>query len=113
MCFAHSSINLFASHLPRFVIIITNYRINPQKNPGLALREFEKLLLKYPASFAAIHGRARALDALADETQDRVQVLQSIDVHENLLVNRESEMEDSLFESVAATCLDRLKMLGE
>lgn len=78
----------------------------------MALREFEKLLLKYPASFAALHGHARALDALAEETKETKIVLHSIGAYENLLVNRESDLEDELFESVAATCLDRLKMLG-
>lgn len=74
---------------------------------------FEKLLLNHPKSFDAAYGRARALDALAqEEDHDVPKVLQAIEAHEELLLDRGGDMDDSLFEKVAGICLDRLKFLG-
>lgn len=78
----------------------------------MALSAFEKLLLKHPKSFDAAYGRARALEALAGEDHDVPKVLQSIEAHEELMLKLGGEMDDSLFEKVASTCLDRLKFLG-
>lgn len=73
---------------------------------------FEKLLLNNPKSVDAAYGRARALDALAEEDHEVSKVLRSIEAQEDLLIEWKNEMDDGLFEEVARICLERLKFLG-
>lgn len=79
----------------------------------MALSAFEELLLKNPTSMDAAYGRAQALDMLAEDEHQPAIVLRTIDAHEKMILERASEMDDKMFRSVAKTCLDRLKFLGE
>lgn len=74
---------------------------------------FAELLLKDPGSFEAAYGRARALNAIAEEGQDVVKVREAIAAHETLIEEHGMDLDDAVYEQVASTCLERLKFLGK
>lgn len=94
-------------------LVIDLFKLNNQNDPEVALSTFESLLLIHPTSIAAIYGRARALELLAERTNDYSAVQRSIDTHEELILTMDTDLEDTIFKEISSTCLFRLRSLGE
>ncbi|XP_052862359.1 aspartyl/asparaginyl beta-hydroxylase isoform X2 [Anopheles cruzii] len=77
-----------------------------------ALSTFERVLSRKPHSIPALVGRARALDALAEQRRSNA-ILNDAIVAYRKVIAQELAVDDATLASVAERCIDRLRFQGQ
>jgi aspartate beta-hydroxylase len=85
--------------------------MNGQK-PEEALRTFMAILRTNPSSPRARHGKAQALDQLAEKKHSNSLLQQAIDAYESVLALGVA-VPDKLFIQAAERCINRMRFKGE
>ncbi|KDR14347.1 Aspartyl/asparaginyl beta-hydroxylase [Zootermopsis nevadensis] len=83
-----------------------------EERPEAALRTFTTILMKNPASPRAHHGKARALDKLAEKKHSNALLQEAIDAYERVLALGLS-VPDKLFVQAAERCINRMRFKGQ
>ncbi|XP_049541652.1 midasin-like isoform X3 [Anopheles darlingi] len=79
-----------------------------------ALKTFDGVLSrKKPNSIPALVGRARALDALAEQRRSNALLIEAIAVYRKLIVVLELSVDDATLRSIGERCIDRMRFQGQ
>lgn len=81
------------------------------QNAAYANIMFDALLKKYPFSPRSLHGKAKALDVLAEEKQSNELLLQSLGYYLRAL--KAPEVPDQLFVTIAERYINRARFIGQ
>ncbi|KFB48520.1 aspartyl/asparaginyl beta-hydroxylase [Anopheles sinensis] len=77
-----------------------------------ALEAFERIIARKPNSIAALVGRARALDALAEQRRSNSILTEAIAAYHKVII-QDLAVDDGTLKVVAERCIDRLRFQGQ
>uniref|UniRef100_A0A182YJ93 Aspartyl/asparaginy/proline hydroxylase domain-containing protein n=1 Tax=Anopheles stephensi TaxID=30069 RepID=A0A182YJ93_ANOST len=80
--------------------------------PQEALAIFDRIILGKPKSIAALVGRARCLDALAEQRRSNAILTEAITAYRKV-IEQELAVDDATFKTVAERCIDRMRFQGQ
>ncbi|XP_035910498.1 uncharacterized protein LOC118511474 isoform X2 [Anopheles stephensi] len=80
--------------------------------PQEALAIFDRIILGKPKSIAALVGRARCLDALAEQRRSNAILTEAITAYRKV-IEQELAVDDATFKAVAERCIDRMRFQGQ
>uniref|UniRef100_A0A182THH7 Aspartyl/asparaginy/proline hydroxylase domain-containing protein n=1 Tax=Anopheles melas TaxID=34690 RepID=A0A182THH7_9DIPT len=77
-----------------------------------ALAAFDRILLRTPNSIDALIGRARSLDALAEQRRSNAILTEAIVAYRKV-IGHELSVDDGTLKTVAERCIDRMRFQGQ
>ncbi|XP_041768465.1 uncharacterized protein LOC121591703 [Anopheles merus] len=80
--------------------------------PQEALAAFDRILLRTPNSIDALIGRARSLDALAEQRRSNAILTEAIAAYRKV-IEHELSVDDGTLKTVAERCIDRMRFQGQ
>ncbi|XP_053674416.1 uncharacterized protein LOC128724720 [Anopheles nili] len=83
-----------------------------EKDPEKALAAYDRIIVQQPNSIAALIGRARALDALAEQRRSNSILTEAITAYRKVL-EQDLAVDDATLKSMAERCLDRMRFQGQ
>lgn len=86
--------------------------VGSQNQAQPALEAFERIIARKPNSIAALVGRARALDALAEQRRSNNILTDAIAAYRKVIV-QDLAVDDGTLKAVAERCIDRLRFQGQ
>ncbi|XP_058837946.1 uncharacterized protein LOC131693817 isoform X2 [Topomyia yanbarensis] len=82
------------------------------RNAKQALASYEAVLIKQPRLIAALVGKARALDLLAEQEQCNIVLGEAIEAYRDV-ISMGPATDDETFKSVAERCIERIRFRGQ
>uniref|UniRef100_A0A1S4GQG5 Asp_Arg_Hydrox domain-containing protein n=1 Tax=Anopheles gambiae TaxID=7165 RepID=A0A1S4GQG5_ANOGA len=83
-----------------------------ENKPQEALAAFDRILLRTPNSIDALIGRARSLDALAEQRRSNAILTEAIAAYRKV-IGHELSVDDGTLKTVAERCIDRMRFQGQ
>uniref|UniRef100_A0A182PNF1 Aspartyl/asparaginy/proline hydroxylase domain-containing protein n=1 Tax=Anopheles epiroticus TaxID=199890 RepID=A0A182PNF1_9DIPT len=83
-----------------------------EKKPQKALETFDRIILRKPNSIKALIGRARCLDALAEQRRSNTILTEAIAAYRKVF-DQELAVDDVTFKTIAERCIDRMRFQGQ
>ncbi|XP_061496713.1 aspartyl/asparaginyl beta-hydroxylase isoform X7 [Anopheles gambiae] len=83
-----------------------------ENKPQEALAAFDRILLRTPNSIDALIGRARSLDALAEQRRSNAILTEAIAAYRKV-IEHELSVDDGTLKTVAERCIDRMRFQGQ
>uniref|UniRef100_A0A182WL94 Aspartyl/asparaginy/proline hydroxylase domain-containing protein n=1 Tax=Anopheles minimus TaxID=112268 RepID=A0A182WL94_9DIPT len=83
-----------------------------EKKPQEALAIFDLIILRKPNSIAALVGRARCLDALAEQRRSNTILTDAITAYRKV-IEHELAVDDATLKTIAERCIDRMRFQGQ
>ncbi|XP_052894755.1 aspartyl/asparaginyl beta-hydroxylase-like isoform X2 [Anopheles moucheti] len=83
-----------------------------ENKPQEALAIFDRIILRKPNIIAALVGRARCLDALAEQRRSNTVLTEAITAYRKVL-DQELAVDDATLKTVAERCIDRMRFQGQ
>ncbi|XP_040155517.1 uncharacterized protein LOC120895874 isoform X7 [Anopheles arabiensis] len=83
-----------------------------ENKPQEALAAFDRILLRTPNSIDALIGRARSLDALAEQRRSNAMLTEAIAAYRKV-IEHELSVDDGTLKTVAERCIDRMRFQGQ
>ncbi|XP_050076125.1 claspin-like [Anopheles maculipalpis] len=83
-----------------------------ENKPQEALAIFDRIILRKPKSIVALVGRARCLDALAEQKRSNAILTEAIAAYRKV-IEQELAVDDATLKMVSERCIDRMRFQGQ
>uniref|UniRef100_A0A182R0Y8 Aspartyl/asparaginy/proline hydroxylase domain-containing protein n=1 Tax=Anopheles farauti TaxID=69004 RepID=A0A182R0Y8_9DIPT len=83
-----------------------------EKKAHEALATFDRIILRKPNSIPALVGRARSLDALAEQRRSNAILTEAIQAYRSV-IEQELAVDDATLRTIAERCIDRMRFQGQ
>lgn len=60
-----------------------------------------------------LYDRAKSLDSQAERERSNERLLEALTMYKELIVNEGSKLDDTIFNEIAARCIERLRFIGK
>ncbi|XP_058466080.1 uncharacterized protein LOC131439276 isoform X3 [Malaya genurostris] len=82
------------------------------RNAKRALASYEDLLIKQPRLIAALVGKARALDLLAEQEQSNIVLGEAIEAYRDVIMMGQA-IDDDTLKAISERCIERIRFRGQ